>query len=168
MLELGSVVLAIVEGAANALASRLLAPKKGTKGPIDIRVIVDEVAKGLRAKDKTLEVSIAEMAEALKSLRAILERLPEFDVQRNDKVFYRPRRDSDLGDVLYRLDEEIASLRGSAKSIAQCARTTTQREQFTQEDTLSLPSILKGLDEEITSLRSNPSKSTPSDDRSAT
>ena len=136
MFEIGSaIVMAIVEGVASALTSHVLKPKAESREPMDIRLAVNDVAREMRAKDRSLEISVAEMGQALKSVRAMVERVPEFEVKQDDKVTFTPRKDSDVGDVLYRLDEEIAALRKSVKSAH------------------SVPPILEGLDEEIATLR---------------
>lgn len=159
VLELGPVVLAIVEGAASSLTSRLLTRKKD---PINIRTLVDEASRELKVKNKELEASISDIALALQSLRSIIGRLPEFDVRGDDRVTYRPGRESDLGDVLYRLDEEIALLRGSVKGEEQSDSSLSRLNLPKQEAPAVLPRILEGLDEEISSLRGNrPRPSTP-------
>ena len=161
MFELGSaIVLAIVEGATSALTSHVLKRKTKSKEPMDMRLIVNEVAKELRARDRSLEISVAEMDQALKSLRGIVERVPQFEMQQDDKVTYRPRKGSEVGDVLYRLDEEIAALRKSVRSVT---RSNSHRSQSEPGGSQSIPQILEGLDDEIASLRTRDTAS--EDDR---
>ncbi len=146
MFEFGSsIVLAIIEGATSALTSRFLTPKTESREPMDMRLIVREVARELRARDRALEISVTEMSQAVKGLRGMLERVPEFEVRKDDKVTYSPRLDTDLGDVMYRLDEEIAALRRSFKLAA--------RSDSEPRVSQSVHPILEGLDEEIASLR---------------
>lgn len=162
MLEIGPIVLAILEGASGAFASHLLTRKKE---PIDIRVLVDETAKELKAKNREMEVSLAEIGASLQSLRNLLKHFPEFDVKPDDKVIYKPQKGSDVGIILFRLDEEISSLK-LANPVAQSDRSVSPDKQPKQEPATSLPSILEGLEEEIASLRSTPSGSASSDNRS--
>lgn len=146
MFEFGSsIVLAIIEGATSAVTSRFLTPKTESREPMDMRLIVREVAKELRARDRALEISVAEMSQAVKGLKGMLERVPGFEVEKDDKVTYRPREDTNRVDVLYRLDEEIAALRRAFKLAAQSDSGPGVSQ--------SVPPILEGLDEEIASLR---------------
>jgi len=156
MLELGSVVLAILEGAASALTSQLLTR---TKKPIDIRVLVDSVAKDLKEKDKEMEASISEIAISLKTLKSLLENVPEFDIKSDDRVVYRPRKGSDLGSILMRLDEEIEMLRKPSNT-TRSNNSETVRDEHQKLLSTRSPSILLGLDEEITSLRRGSNSST--------
>jgi hypothetical protein len=157
MLDLSSVVIAILETAASKLTSHLLTRKKE---PVDIQSLIDQAVSDLRTRDKELQISMKEIALSLESLKDILVRLPEFKVKGENKIYYRPQRSSELGDVLYRLDEEIESLRGTAESVVQPDKGNSQNEQAKPESADNLPSILRGLDEEIENMRKNSPKST--------
>lgn len=165
MLDVSSVVIAILQAAAGAITTHLL-NKKG-KEPIDIGVLVDEAAKELKEKNKELEISMKEIAQSLQSLQELLKGFPEFDVKRDNIVYYKPKRGSNLGDILYRLDEEIESLRKPAKPTTQFDQGNISYEQPQHKSSANLPPILEGLDEEIANLRSKHLKSNRTSDRSS-
>lgn len=152
MFGLDEVVLTILKGAASSLTSRLMERKKD---PIDIRQVINEVVDELRKRDKELEVSIAEaeITTSLKSLKTLLTHFPEFDVKANDIVVFQPQKTYDLGDILYRLDEEIAALYKSSEIAYDRDKPEIMLKENSKTST-QVPSILQGLDEEIASLRS--------------
>lgn len=162
MLDVSSVVIAILQAAAGAITTHLL--NKG-KEPIDIGILVDEAVKELKEENKELEISMKEIAQSLQSLQELLKGFPEFDVRRDNIVYYKPKRGSNLGDILYRLDEEIESLRKPAKPATQFDQGNIVDEQTQYEPSTNLPPILEGLDEEIANLRSKHSKSNGASDR---
>jgi len=66
---------------------------------------------------------------------------------------------------LYRLDEEIESLRKQAKPVTQFDQGNIGHDQTQQKSSTNLPPILEGLDEEIASLRSKHLKPNSASDR---
>ncbi len=162
MLELSSVVLAIVEGASSALTSHLL---RRRNEPVDIRVLVEEAVEELKAQDRELAASVAETTQALQSLKAALDGIPELDIQEDYNVIYQPSEDSDLGDVLYRLDEEIEALRRPNTHDVKIGVSGAIIESSITGSVTNDQSILEGLDEEIASLRVATSGSSRLDER---
>ena len=159
MFGINEVILAILQGAAGSLTSRLT---ESREDPVRIDVIINDAVKELEARDEELEVSIAEISKSLMSLKELLKNLPEFDVKPGNIVVLIPPSENpsggglDLGDVLYRLDEKIADLRMDSVGSSHERYSPTVNQEIPVVLT-HVPEILKGLDEEIEALRNGSS-----------